>query len=165
MKQQKSNNAGKSSNFKQLIEGLNRLLAAYQVVYFNVRASHWMVKGENFFELHKMFEGEYNNATIKIDELAERILTLGGIPLQSATEMLASSEIAEKKISGDETACVKALLEDLIDLTRVEKEIIAVAEEVDDVVTTDLLTGYMGEQQKTCWMLSQFLSRKSGIVS
>ena len=146
-----------------LIEGLNELLAAYQVVYFNTRGSHWMVKGENFFELHKLFETAYNDATSKIDEIAERILTLGGIPLQTASEMLKVSQVKEYRMNGDEVACVKGLLEDLKKLGAIEKKIIGEAGTQDDIVTADLLTGYMGEQQKTSWMLSQFLSKRSSI--
>ena len=146
-----------------LIEGLNELLAAYQVVYFNTRGSHWMVKGENFFELHKLFETAYNDATSKIDEIAERILTLGGIPLQTASEMLKVSQVKEYRMNGDEDACVKGLLEDLKKLGAIEKKIIGEAGTQDDIVTADLLTGYMGEQQKTSWMLSQFLSKRSSI--
>lgn len=142
---------------------LNDLLAAYQVVYFNTRASHWMIKGENFFELHKVFETAYNDATVKIDEIAERILTLGGIPYMTASEMISASGIKEFKQSGDEAGCVKGLLEDLTQLTIIEKEIVKSAGAEEDVVTADMITRYMGEQQKSSWMLYQFLNKRSAI--
>jgi len=148
---------------KNLTDKLNKLLAAYQVAYFNTRASHWMIKGENFFELHKVFEVAYNDATEKIDEIAERILTLGGQPYLNASEMIKRSAISEHKRSGDEAVCVKGLLDDLTKLTEIEKEVIKIAEGLDDVVTVDQLTKYMGEQQKTSWMLYQFLNKKSKI--
>jgi starvation-inducible DNA-binding protein len=147
----------------KLIKRMNDLLSTYQVAYFNTRSSHWMVKGENFFELHKVFETAYNDATEKIDAIAERILTLGGQPLLSAYVMIAASEIKEKKVKGDEAECVKGMLEDLKTLGEIEKEIVALADELEDVVTADQITGYMGEQQKISWMLYQFLSRKSSI--
>src|SRR6476660_2703663 len=100
-----------------LTDKLNKLLAAYQVTYFNTRASHWMIKGENFFELHKVFETAYNDATGKIDEIAERILTLGGKPHLTAAEMISKSSIKEKPVGGDEGECVKRLLDDLSSLT------------------------------------------------
>ena len=153
----------KDKGMSGLVEGLNELLAAYQVVYFNTRGSHWMVKGENFFELHKLFETAYNDATAKIDEVAERILTLGGTPFLTATEMLAVSPVKEYRMNGDEAACVKGLLEDLKKLGVIEKKVITAAEAQGDIVTVDLLTGYLGEQQKTSWMLSQFLSKRSSI--
>lgn len=150
-------------NTSALVAQLNKLLSAYQVAYFNTRASHWMIKGENFFELHKVFEVAYNDATEKIDEIAERILTLGGTPHLSASEMIKNSEISEKQFNGDESACVKGLLDDLTKLTILEKEVIRLAEEIDDVVTADLATSYMGQQQKTSWMLYQFLNKRSKI--
>src|SRR5688572_3131028 len=151
------------TDLKTLTDKLNRLLAAYQVAYFNTRASHWMIRGENFFELHKVFEVAYNDATVKIDEIAERILTLGGQPYLNASEMLKKSAITEHKKSGEEDTCVKGLLDDLTKLTQIEKEVIKSAEELDDVVTVDQMTKYMGEQQKTSWMLYQFLNKKSKI--
>jgi starvation-inducible DNA-binding protein len=147
----------------ELTSGLNQLLAAYQVTYFNTRAAHWMIKGENFFELHKVFEVAYNDATEKIDEIAERILTLGGTPLQTATEMIGTSSIKEHNVSGDETGCVKGLLEDLTLLTVIEKDLVKLADSEGDIVTADMLTGYMREQQKSTWMLNQFLNKKSSI--
>ena len=151
------------ANYGKMIARLNDLLAAYQVAYFNKRASHWMIRGENFFELHKVFEMQYNDATVKIDHIAERILTLGGVPLMTASEMIHSSEIKEVKASGDQTSCVKVLLNDLTALTVVENEIVQMAGEVEDVVTADLLTKFLGEQQKTSWMLYQFLNKKSTV--
>lgn len=146
-----------------LVERLNELLAAYQVVYFNTRASHWMIKGENFFELHKVFEQQYEDATQKIDALAERILTLGGVPLMTASEMLKSTHVTEAKLNGDQAACIQRLLEDLTALTVLENDLVKMADAAEDVVTADLLTGYLGEQQKTTWMLYQFLKKKSTV--
>jgi starvation-inducible DNA-binding protein len=155
----KENNHNKLS----MVKRLNDLLASYQVAYFNTRASHWMIKGENFFELHKVFEVAYNDATVKIDEIAERILTLGGQPLLTAKEMISASEIRERNMSGDEKDCVKRMLEDLTQLSGIEKEIVKMADNEGDVVTADMLTKYMGQQQKTSWMLYQFLNKKSTI--
>src|SRR3954465_8481636 len=109
MKKTKTIAAAPKSN-NDLVDKLNELLSAYQVVYFNTRASHWMIKGENFFELHKLFETAYNDATGKIDAIAERILTLGGKPFLTASEMIEASVIKEYQVSGDETGCVKGLL-------------------------------------------------------
>jgi starvation-inducible DNA-binding protein len=147
----------------KLIDRLNDLLAAYQMAYFNTRASHWMIKGENFFELHKVFEMQYNDATVKIDDIAERILTIGGIPLMTASEMLKRSELKEHKANGDQSACIKMLLDDLTTLSVIENELVKLADEVEDVVTADIMTKFLGEQQKTTWMLYQFMKKKSNI--
>ncbi|MES2134414.1 MAG: DNA starvation/stationary phase protection protein [Bacteroidota bacterium] len=152
-----------TKNIEKLTNRLNDLLAAYQVAYFNTRASHWLIKGENFFELHKVFETAYNDATVKIDDIAERILTLGGVPMLFASRMIKSSEIAEKKITGDQMVCVKGMIEDLSALEIIENDIVKMAGNLDDYVTADMITKYLGEQQKTNWMLYQFLSKKSHI--
>lgn len=148
---------------KKMIDRLNDLLSAYQVAYFNTRSSHWMIKGENFFELHKVFEAQYNDATVKIDDIAERILTIGGVPLMTATQMIKTSEIKENKPSGDQSICIKLLLDDLTKLTVIENDIVKMADELEDVVTADILTKFLGEQQKTTWMLYQFMKKKSNI--
>ena len=68
----------------QLAEKLNHLLANYQIFYMNVRGYHWNVKGNDFFELHAKFEEFYTDLLTKVDEVAERILTLGHeAPLQT----------------------------------------------------------------------------------
>ncbi|MBL7930409.1 MAG: DNA starvation/stationary phase protection protein [Bacteroidia bacterium] len=150
--------------YSDLIKQLNNLLASYQVAYFNIRASHWMIKGENFFELHKVFETAYNDATVKIDAIAERILTLGGQPLLNATDMLKLSVIKENGQNGDQEKCVVAMLNDLKGLAVIETEVVKLAQDHEDIVTADLITKYLGEQQKTAWMLSQFLNKRSTIT-
>ncbi|MCU0389442.1 MAG: hypothetical protein MUE71_12625, partial [Chitinophagaceae bacterium] len=63
-----------SKNAKVLANKLNVLLANFQLFYINARGFHWNIKGQNFFELHLKFEEVYNDALLKIDEVAERIL-------------------------------------------------------------------------------------------
>lgn len=153
----------KSQDTSALSEKLNILLSSYQVAYNNIRSAHWMVKGDNFFELHKFFETEYNDAALKADEIAERVLTLGEKPIQLLSEMLRVSVIKEKEVSGDQVNCVTLLLHDFKLLGELENEIVSIAEECGDVVTADIMTGYLRAQQKRIWMLSQFLSKKSTI--
>src|ERR1700741_1343769 len=154
----------KKTDSSKLVSKLNTLLASYQVAYFNIRSSHWMIKGENFFELHKVFETAYNDATVKIDAIAERILTLGGTPLMTLTEMQKASVIKEKSVGGDQTKCIIAMLDDLKELSVIENEVAKLADEDHDIVTCDIVTKYLGEQQKLSWMLSQFLEKRSSIV-
>lgn len=158
-------NGRKENGHSDLVTKMNHLLASYQVAYFNVRSCHWMVKGENFFELHKMFETAYNDATEKIDAIAERILTLGGKPFLTPSEMIEHSSIKENPVNGNDAKCVAALLEDLKTLAVLENEIVKMADDAGDIVTADLITGYLGQQQKLSWMLYQFLERKSSIAT
>ena len=153
----------KENGNTKLLKKLNELLAAYQIAYFNIRSSHWMINGENFFELHKVVAVAYNDETEKIDAIAERILTLGGVPLLTASEMFKTSSIKEKAGSGNQEKCVTGMLHDLKELAVLENEIAKIADEQDDIVTTDQMTKYLGEQQKTSWMLSHGLNKRSSI--
>ena len=81
----------------ELSRKLNDLLANYQLFYQNLRGLHWNIKGKEFFELHVKFEEFYDDAVIKIDEIAERILTLEGEPLHTFSDYLKTAEIKEEK--------------------------------------------------------------------
>ena len=149
-------NAQKS---QQVAESLNQLLANFQVYYQNLRGFHWNVKGNRFFVLHAKFEELYNDAVEKVDELAERILTLGHTPLHSyaAYARVASLKAVENVSDGD--ACLQAVLNDLAVLIKQEREIIALASEADDDGTQDLLTPYISQQEKLVWMLCAYLNK------
>ena len=149
-------NAQKS---QQVAESLNQLLANFQVYYQNLRGFHWNVKGNRFFVLHAKFEELYNDAVEKVDELAERILTLGHTPLHSyaAYALVASLKAVENVSDGD--ACLQAVLNDLAVLIRQEREIIALASEAGDDGTQDLLTPYISQQEKLVWMLCAYLNK------
>lgn len=149
-------NAQKS---QQVAESLNQLLANFQVYYQNLRGFHWNVKGNRFFVLHAKFEELYNDAVEKVDELAERILTLGHTPLHSyaAYARVASLKAVENVSDGD--ACLQAVLNDLAVLIKQEREIIALASEAGDDGTQDLLTPYISQQEKLVWMLCAYLNK------
>src|SRR5690606_41935972 len=88
-----------------LADKLNELLANYSIFYQNVRGFHWHIKGDKFFELHDKFEELYTNLLVKIDEVAERILTLGHVPNHKYSEYGKDSEIKEsEKISNGDKA-------------------------------------------------------------
>lgn len=89
---------------KELVNHLNDLLANYQIFYQNLRGFHWNVKGSNFFELHAKFEEYYNDAIEKVDEIAERVLTLEGTPLHSYSAYMKQAEI--KEVTGFPTGIV-----------------------------------------------------------
>lgn len=82
----------------KVVEALQQLLADYQVFYTNLRGFHWNIKGHGFFVLHSKFEDMYNDAAEKVDELAERILMLGGVPVNKFSEYLKVAKV--KEVSG-----------------------------------------------------------------
>lgn len=143
---------------KQLVDQLNDLLANYQLYYQNVRGFHWNVKGRGFFQLHAKFEEFYNDAIERIDEIAERVLTLEGTPLHAYSAYMKVAEIKEVTGLSNGLECVKEIMNSLVVLIRKEREILKLAAEVGDDGTQDLINPYISEQEKTLWMLRAFLS-------
>lgn len=143
---------------KKLVEELNILLADYEVFYQNLRGFHWNIKGEQFFELHEKFEELYNDAFVKIDEIAERILTLEGEPLHTYTDYLKIAELPESKGISDGKECVKIVVKNFSTLITKERFILSLAADADDEGTLSLMSDYISETEKTLWMLNSYLS-------
>lgn len=141
----------------QLARRLNTLLANYQIFYMNVRGYHWNVRGPEFFELHVKFEEQYNDLLLKVDEIAERILTLGEQPLHAFSDYLNHSAIAEAKDVHDGKTCVKGLLDGYKALIGLQREIMELAADAQDEGTATLMSDYITQQEKTVWMFSAWL--------
>ena len=137
---------------------LNILLADFQIHYMNLRGLHWNVKGRNFFLLHEKFEELYNNTNEVIDDIAERVLTLGLIPLHTFEDYLENKTIdIIKNISNGDDA-VRFLLNDLEQLISQERHIIELASDNNDEGTAALMGDLIPEQEKLIWMLNSYLS-------
>ncbi len=145
---------------KKLAELLNELLANYQVFYQNARGFHWNIRGEKFFELHAKFEEVYTDALTKIDEIAERILTLGYTPLHSFTDYVKHAQIGESTNISDGEKSVEALIGGFRILLEKEREVLKVAGDLDDEGSNALMSDYIREQEKLVWMYNAFLGRK-----
>lgn len=138
---------------QQIAGALSGLLADFQVFYTNLRGFHWNVKGHAFFTLHSKFEEMYDDASEKIDEIAERILMLGCEPESRFSEYLKIARV--KEVAGVSCAgtALENVLETLSHLIREERKIIALASELGDESTLAQISGYLQEQEKTVWML------------
>ncbi|MEQ4537706.1 DNA starvation/stationary phase protection protein [Halomonas desiderata] len=145
------------SSASQLAEKLNALLANYQIFYMNVRGYHWNVKGPQFFELHAKFEEFYTDLLAKVDEVAERILTLGHKPVHAYSDYVAMSQIREDKNVHDGEACVRGVLQGYQTLIELQREVLALASDADDEGTAAQAGDYIREQEKTVWMLNAYL--------
>jgi len=143
----------------ELAQKLNELLANYQLFYMNARGFHWNIKGEKFFELHLKFEELYNDSLIKIDEIAERILTLGFTPLHSYADYSALSKIkAAKNVSNGKEA-VQAILNGYEVLLPLERELLEMSGDSNDEGTNALMSDYIREQEKLIWMYSAYFNQ------
>ncbi|MFM5751744.1 Dps family protein [Aeromonas veronii] len=137
---------------------LNKLLASYQILYMNVRGFHWNIRGNQFFELHLKFEEIYNDLLMKVDALAERILTLDGVPMHSFSDYLKVSAIPEQKGLHDGRACVESLLDSFRELLVAQRRILGQAAEAGDEGTASILSDYVQQQEKLVWMLRAYLA-------
>ena len=144
---------------QQLASKLNQLLANFQLFYMNVRGFHWNIKGEKFFELHVKFEELYNDLLVKVDEVAERILTLGYTPMHAFSDYLKSSSIKEAKNISDGKKAVQLVVDGFQQLLILERELLELSEEAGDEGTNALMSDYIREQEKLVWMYSSFLKK------
>ena len=141
-----------------LANELNALLAHYQVLYMNTRGYHWNIKGQQFFELHEKFEEIYVDLQTKIDELAERILTIGSTPDHSFSQYLNKSSIQEHQNSTTGQECVRGLVDGFSALLVQQRQILAQAEDADDEGTAALMGDYIREQEKLMWMFNAYMN-------
>ena len=144
---------------KQLAEKLNELLANYSIFYQNTRGYHWNIKGEKFFELHLKFEELYNDLLLKIDEVAERILTLGHHPKHNYSDYRASSKIKESVQVSDGVKAVEDILASFQTIIILQREILNMSANAGDEGTNALMSDYIRAQEKLVWMYSAFLRK------
>lgn len=142
-----------------LAEKLNELLANYSIFYQNTRGYHWNIKGEKFFELHLKFEELYNDLLLKIDEIAERILTLENTPIHNYSEYKSLSKIKESKQVNDGKTAVSQILDSFQKIMVLQREILTHSADANDEGTNALMSDYIRMQEKLIWMYSAYLNK------
>jgi starvation-inducible DNA-binding protein len=146
---------------KPVVDMLNDYLANYHIHYQKLRGCHWNVKGQNFFTLHLKFEELYTNAQVTIDEIAERVLTLGKPPHSRFADYIKESAIKEVDTIGmADTAMVEAVLEDMTKLIELERDLLEATDNAGDDGSNDMVNRFMQFKEKTIWMLKSFLGKK-----
>lgn len=150
---------------ESVVSTLNILLASYNVYYQNLRNFHWNLTGKNFFELHEKFEALYNDAKIKIDEIAERILTLRSRPLSNFSMYLKYSSVGEAGIVDSDSKMVYNVLQDHKALIEVIRKLIEEADEAKDEGTIDMLGGFLKDLEKKSWMLDAWLHQEEKMLA
>ncbi len=144
---------------KESVEKLNGLLANFQIYYQNLRGLHWNIKGKNFFDLHVKFEELYTDAQVKIDEIAERILTLQGKPLHTFTDYIDNSNVPVGKDISKDVEAVELVVTSLSELLKIERVILDLSDKSDDEGTNAMMSDLISEQEKTIWMLNSWLGK------
>jgi len=156
----KSNVIGlQEKDCKKIASKLNSLLANYSIFYQNTRGAHWNIKGDQFFTLHPKFEELYNSLILKIDEIAERILTLRETPLHNYSDYLKLSKIKESKGEAEASQYVENILESFKVILDLQRELLDISDELGDEGTNSQMSDYITEQEKEVWMYKAYLGK------
>jgi len=148
-----------TNNATALQEVLNRQIAGWSVLYTKLHNFHWYVQGPHFFTLHAKFEELYNLATANMDEVAERLLAIGGRPVATMGEQLRLSPIEEAQGQLSAERMVESVVADLHTMVKVIRQGIHEAGEAEDNATEDMLIGFTAALDKEVWMLTAFLGK------
>lgn len=144
---------------KELIKELNQLLCDFHVYYQNARGAHWNIKGPRFFELHEKFEELYTEALANIDDIAERILTIGGRPDHTLETYLNKSAIQSVEDESKDESLVNMIINNLQTLVKQENKVKEIAVKSDDAETEDMMIALVNSQEKIQWMFNSWLGK------
>lgn len=146
-------------NLQKVANLLNPLLADEFALYVKTRNAHWNVTGDNFYELHKFFEKQYNELEEIMDEVAERVRMLGHFSIGTLSDIVKNTRLTENKAdNGQQKNLIRGVLDDQETIIRILRKDIEEAEnELKDTGTTDFITGIMEKHEKMAWMLRSYL--------
>ncbi|WP_338377341.1 Dps family protein [uncultured Flavobacterium sp.] len=145
---------------EELVNELNILLSNFQIYYQNLRGLHWNIRGKRFFDLHIKFEELYNDSQLKIDLIAERVLTLGASPLHTFSDYIENSKLKVGKNISKDTEAVQLVSDSLVELLKIERLILEKSGEINDEGTSSMMSDFIVEQEKTIWMLRAWMEEE-----
>lgn len=138
-------------------ETLNVQIANWSVLYTKLHRFHWYVKGPAFFTLHAKFEELYNAAGLTVDQIAERLLAIGGQPIATMKEYLEIATIQETANEAKSTDMVGTLVQDYSKIKEGLLQLAELAESQNDTITNDLAVGLIEQIDTDLWMLNAYL--------
>jgi starvation-inducible DNA-binding protein len=138
---------------------INKQVANWSLLYTKFHNYHWNVTGSTFFDLHQKFEQLYNEANLFVDELAERLLAIGGKPVATLRDILANASLQEARGNESATEMIKQLVQDFGQLSGELRDSIKIAEEAGDAPTADLFTEMLTKVEKHHWMFNAYLEK------
>ncbi|HEU5138637.1 MAG TPA: DNA starvation/stationary phase protection protein [Bacillales bacterium] len=145
---------------QRLINFLNQEVSNFAVLYVKLHRYHWFIQGRHFFTLHKKFEELYEEAAGYMDELAERVLAIGGKPLATMTKYLDETTLKEAEADDKESEMLSVLHADLAQIAAELKEGEDLAAEYEDEPSADLMIQIEGALEKHAWMLRATMADK-----
>ena len=138
---------------RKLVKEMNVLIADLTVFYQKLRHYHWNVKGPQFFQLHEKFEIVYDEVGMVIDELAERVVGLDGVPHHTLKTMLEVSTLKEDEEMATPGEMVNRTMADIVTINEKFQKAIEIAEEDVDRTSANLLDGAKDGLEAHQWML------------
>lgn len=154
----KTNIGIKEKDTQVVSEILNKLLADHNVLYTKVRNAHWNVEGPDFHAQHLFFEELYDELAELIDEIAERVRSIGHYAIGSLGEFLSLTQLSEDKPKDNKSlSYIKLLLADYESIIITIREDLDKIEKVGDAGTEDFLVGILEKLEKRAWMLRSHL--------
>lgn len=145
---------------KKIADGLSHLLADTYTLYLKTHQFHWNVTGPLFQTLHLMFETQYTELALAVDEIAERIRALGFPSPGTYSEFGRLSSIKHEPGAHSAGEMIHLLIQGQEAVVRTARSLFSVVEENQDAPTLDLLTKRMEIHEKTAWMLRSLLEEK-----
>ena len=149
-----------ASQSREIAAELNVLLANFQTYYQNLRGIHWNIRGKSFFDLHAKFEELYNDANLKVDMIAERILTLGETPLHTFNDYVSASSVPVGRDVRQDEEAIRLIVDSLKELLIIERSILNASDEANDEGTNAMMSDFITEQEKTVWMMKAWLAEQ-----
>ncbi|MEO8763520.1 MAG: DNA starvation/stationary phase protection protein [Ginsengibacter sp.] len=149
----------KPSNLAEVAHSLNILLADENVLYIKTRNAHWNVEGPDFLTIHRFFEEQYKQIESIVDDVAERIRTLGHYAEATLNGFLKLTHLTEEtREKNNSKGYMKSLLEahETI-IIQLRENINRYADEWKDAGTSDFITGLLETHEKMAWMLRAHL--------
>ncbi len=144
-------------NRKSVADALQQLLADEFLLYTKYRNYHWNIEAVNFMELHAFYEEHYEQLADVIDEVAERIRTLGHISIGTLADFLEFTRLDEPDYTSSAGDQLKYLIDDHESIIRyLRKCAVDFDEKYGDLGSSDFVIALMEKHEKMRWMLSSF---------
>lgn len=143
---------------------LNFYLSDLQICYQNLRAFHWLVKGPQFYQLHQLFEEYYDEAAEQIDEVAERILMIGGTPVHTFADYLDNAELRPARDLSDPGEILPVVIANMEHLLKKSRDIASEAGDAGDEGTVALMSDFIAGAEKKLWMLNSLVAHTHSAV-
>lgn len=141
-----------------IAQGLKKLLADSYTLYLQTHNFHWNVEGPQFRELHLMFEEHYTELALAVDEIAERIRTLGVFAPGTYKAFAKLSSIEEVEDIPNATDMVSILTAGHEQVVKTCRDALKIAQQADDESSAAVISDRMRVHEKTAWMLRALLS-------